>query len=89
MASDGLQGVWQDIIQNADSISTAFDSIKNTWNELMLLIFYIYFFVTFLLFVAIALGLFIAFPIFLFKWYKNNKKDIDRILFFEVDFKSK
>ena len=83
MASDGLQGVWQDIIQNSDSISTAFDSIKNTWNELILLIYYIFFFLTFLLFVAIGVGLFIAFPIFLLKWYRNNKQDIEKILFYK------
>jgi len=81
MAVDGLQNIFQDIIQNPNSITSAFDVVKNTFNELMLLLYYFYFFFVYILYVVIALGLFVVLPIYLLKQYTQNKRYIDDILF--------
>ena len=84
MALDALQNIFQDIIENPNSITSAFDVVKNTFNELMLLLYYFYFFFIYILYILIALGLFVALPIFLLGWYKRNKRSIDDILFMRI-----
>ena len=80
---DGIKNIWDGLLKSNLVISSAFDNIKNVFNEILLFVYEIYFFVTFLLFVLISIGMFIVLPIFLVKWVSNNRKTINKVLSFE------
>jgi hypothetical protein len=80
---DGIKNIWDGLLKSNLVISNAFENIKNVFNEIILFVYEIYFFIVFLLFIVISIGMFIALPIYLVKWVAKNRKIVNNILSFE------
>ena len=81
---DGITSMFMDSSENPFTISGAFDSIKDTFNEILLFIYYIYFFVVFIIFLVLAIGLYVALPIWLVDKLIKNYKTINKLLNFKA-----
>ena len=83
---DGIKGLWDGLVKSSVVIGDAFETIKDIFNEILLFIYEIYFFIVFILFIAGAVGLFIVLPIYLIKVFVRNKYYIKKIASFDFKF---
>ena len=82
---DAFTEVWNDLTQSTYTISSSFDSLKSVFNEFLLLVYEVYFYLIFLLFIFLFVILYIVLPIFLIDSFRRNKKKIKKIVFFDIE----
>ena len=83
-AIDGIASATTDAIEFDDVISSAFDSIKDIWNAILLILYYTIFFILFMIFLGFAFFLYVALSIWIFKQYTKYNKTISAILMLDI-----